>query len=227
MDSALEGLADALQNALSARAQLCGWTAKPSDALVHTTGDLTVGALLESRKDLDFEVPRFRRAIELAPAAVSILVCGLDADATDASYRSALWWTGLVRSGIAPALRSDLHLFLIGPLGSRDQNEWRGRRSRVESDERFCRKFLWLPSFSPEPAEIDLFLDRTLLAKPWDGDTAEPRSLDPLQELLQGFSSPNLTNDQAQAWINRLSVFDSGGVAGIAEDLVAIIGGKR
>jgi hypothetical protein len=199
--------------------------------LVQTTGDRALDALINpvtvAPQTSDFEVPRFRRAMELSPAAVSILVCGLDGEATDASYRSALWWTGLVRSGIAPSRRSDLHLFLIAPSGSRDNHEWRAKRSRIESDERFCRKFVWLPSSAPEPAEIGTFLDRTFLAKPWEGNPAEPRSLDPLEQLLQGFSSPNMSSEEAQAWINRLSLLDSVGVSGIAEDLVAIIGGKR
>lgn len=231
MDSALPHLAEALEGALMERARLCGWAAEPSEALVQTTGDRGLDGLFElhSRpaETGEFEVPRFRRAIELSPAAVSILVCGLDGEGTDSSYRAALWWTGLVRSGIAPSRRSDLHLILIAPSGSRDSPEWRGRRSRIESDERFCRKFVWLPSPTPEPAEIGAFLDRTLLAKPWEGNPAEPRSLDPLEQLLQGFSSPNISSDQAQAWINRLSQVDSAGFAGIAEDLVAIIGGKR
>jgi hypothetical protein len=231
MDSALPALADALEHELAARAQRCGWSTTPSDALVRTTvkSALDPKFALGTASDVPdgFELPRFRRAMELSPAALSILVCGLDADAMEASYRSALWWTGLVRSDISPSRRSDLHLFLIAPRGSLDDLAWRGRRSRIESDERFCRKFVWLPSSQPKSDEIDTFLDRTFLAKPWEGESAAPLSLDPLERLLDEFSSTNISREEAQAWINRLSVLDSAGVSGIAEDLVAIIGGKR
>jgi hypothetical protein len=138
-------------------------------------------------------------------------------------------WTGLVRTDLAPAYRSDLHLFLIAPRGANDDAGWRGRRSRIESDDRFCRKFLWLPSNEPNETEIGTFLDRTFLATPWEGESASPLSLDPLERLIDEFHSPNITREETQAWIERLEAFDgaSGGTAGIAEALVEVIRGER
>lgn len=224
MDDELVGLADSLEREFVARAHRCGWKAAPTPALLLNADKSKPN--IEFALDLarpTYELPRFRRAFALSPATVSILMCGLDGD--DGSYRSALWWTGLVRSNLAPALRSDLHLFLIAPRGASEDATWRGRRSRIESDDRVCRKFLWLPSVEPNPAEVGTFLDRTFLATPWEGESASPRSLDPLERLLDEFYSPHIDREETQAWIERLEALD--GAGGIADALVAIIEGKR
>lgn len=176
----------------------------------------------------DEELPRFRRAFDLQPASLSLLVCGLDAEYPDRSYRAALWWAGLVRSRSTPVRRSDLHLLLIAPPGTDQQAAWRGRRSRFESDERFCLKFVWLPSLKPEVKEISGFLDRTFLAEPWASESAEPRSLDPLERLVDDIGdSSSLTRDEARRWIARLGATDETGFQQMAEDLVDLLESDR
>lgn len=225
MDNDFVGLADSLERELVARAKRCGWKAAPNPALLlDADKDQATTELALPLAPATYELPRFRRALALSPATVTILVCGLDG--AEASYRSALWWTSLVRTDLAPAYRSDLHLFLVAPRGANDDAGWRGRRSRIESDDRFCRKFLWLPSTEPNSTEIGTFLDRTFLATPWEGGSASPRSLDPLERLIDEFHSPNITREETQAWIERLEAFD-GATAGIAEALVDVIRGEQ
>jgi hypothetical protein len=233
MDKDLPALAAALERELGSRAERCNWVATPSAQLLRASdeGD-AIETLLAALPDAPTEVrspdrlPDFRRAIELQPASIGLLICGLDAVKPEDSYRAALWWTGLVRANIAPSRRSDLHLFLIAPKGTHAQAEWQGRRSRIESDERFCRKFVWLPSLDPNRAELETFLDRTFLAQPWVGDSAEPRSLDPLERLVEETSSNSLSRDEARGWVARLGSADVSGMQQIAEDLVGILEGK-
>jgi hypothetical protein len=168
-------------------------------------------------------MPEFRRAYDLQPVSLSILLCLLDAADPEDSYRAALWWTGLVRSEMEPARRSDLHLFLIAPAGTNDEPGWRARRSRIESDERFCRKFLWLPSRVPDGAEIGSFLNRTFLAQPWSGNSVEPRSLDPLEQLVNANVNSTLTPSEVRLWVTRLASLDEIRIQQIAEDLVGIL----
>jgi len=233
MDDALPDLADALETELRHRAKRCGWsTVANADALGdgNDLGTDSVLRVLPTRPVAkhDDELPRFRRAFDLQPASLSLLVCGLYGEDPDRSYRAALWWAGLVRSRSTPVRRSDLHLFLIAPRGSDEQAAWRGHRSRVESDERFCRKFVWLPSLQPDAKEIGGFLDRTFLAEPWASESAEPRSLDPLERLVEDIGgSSSLTSDEARRWIARLGATDENGFQQMAEDLVGILAGKR
>ncbi len=231
MDETLQSLVEALEQELRARAARFGWTPVPSPQLLRDASTPTsVEGLLEGlsvqRREPGRErLPEFRRAFELQPASLGILMCGLDAQKPDESYRSALWWTGLVRSELIPSRRSDLHLFLVAPKGTSEEPRWQGRRSRFESDERFCRKFVWLPSSQPDPKEIGTFLDRTFLAQPWTGDAAEPRSLDPLERLADDASTKSLSPEETRRWIARLGTLD--GIQQIAEDLAAILEGKE
>jgi len=227
MDEALRNLVEALEGELRGRASSFGWIPTESPQLLREAPAGTgVERLLEGlSSDLPDptreRLPEFRRALELQPASLGVLLCGLDAKSPDESYRSALWWTGLVRSELVPSRRSDLHLFLVAPIGTINDPRWQGRRSRIESDERFCRKFVWLPSSAPDPAEIGNFLDRTFLARPWTGETAEPRSLDPLERLAEEAGTKSLTNDETRKWIARLGSLD--GIQQIAEDLATIL----
>ena len=233
MADAFPELADLLLTELSRRATEHGWSvvANASHSDFGERNDLGIDpvldALAERPATASGEVlPLFRRAFDLHPASLSLLVCGLDGDRPDQAYRAALWWAGLVRSRITPVRRSDLHLFLIAPAGTDKTPSWRGRRSRFESDERFCRKFVWLPSCDPSPQEIGGFLDRTFLAQPWGGESAEPRSLDPLERLIEDLGSKSLTADEARRWIARLGAMGDSGFQLMAEELVAMLNGK-
>lgn len=229
----LAPLADVLETELRGRAQKYGWSAVANAEALVEQSDLGIDPVLDAlprrSATIGTEVlPTFRRALDLEPAALSLLICGLDGEEPDQSYRSALWWAGLVRSRTTPVRRGDLHLFLIAPPGTNDESSWRGRRSLLESDERFCRKFVWLPSSAPTPQEVGAFLDRTFLAEPWAGESAEPRSLDPLERLVEDLGgNSSLSVEEARRWIARLGASNDGGFQQMAEDLVAILEAKR
>ncbi len=233
MSETLTQLADTLEVALRGRARKCGWSTVASPSALVDQGDLGIDQLLNALPNRAPEagtetLPAFRRAFDLEPAAVSLLVCGLDAEEPEQSYRSALWWAGLIRARTTPIKRGDLHLFLIGPVGADGESSWRSRRALVESDERFCRKFVWLPSRAPTPDEVSSFLDRTFLAEPWAGESAEPRSLDPLERLIEDVgSNGSLSIDEAKRWIARLQTLGDGGLQEVAEDLVNILSERR
>lgn len=237
MVSNLPDLCSALIARLDARAAERGWQAAVSPELLRDSESLNgIDQLIATlRPDTRQPEPRdrshlpaFQRAFRLAPTPFSLLFCGLEADRPEASYGEALRWTGLVRADIEPWRRSDLHLFLIGPSGSREEGSWRGLRSRLETDERFCRKFVWLPSVKPDNPEIDDFLDRTFLAQPWKAGPAEPRSLDVLARLLEEpQGAGGLTPDEAKLWIKELAAVDATGGQQLAERLYSILRNAR
>jgi hypothetical protein len=117
---------------------------------------------------------------------------------------------------------------LVGPAGSMKRLHWHALRSRIESDERFCRKFVWLPSSTPDREDLSLFLERTFLARPWAVAGLEPTSLDPIQQLIDDASpSSELSASEVKAWIERLGHADGSGMASLAEDLVSLLETKR
>lgn len=220
-------LTDVLEHELFRRAERCGWSPTPSAQLLRSEGSEGLQSLLAALPNLPAsahfqgQLPRRRRAFELRPADLSLLLCGIDSANIDESYREALWWTGLVRSDLTLSKRGDLHLFLIAPQGTREDPAWLARRSRIESDERFCRKFLWLPSTEPNLEEVAAFLDRTFLAHPWEGRSAEPRSLDPLEQLLDHASTGvQLSANELRHWLATLGATDASAGQQLAEALV-------
>lgn len=227
-------LTDALISELSVRASSSGWSARENPQLLRENDRGAIESLLLDQSTTsvvgrpDERLPAFRRALDLQPASLSLLLCGLDADKPADAYRAALWWTGLVRSELAPTKRSDLHLFLVAPRGTSSQAAWQGHRSRYESDERFCRKFVWLPSQDPSRDEIDAFLDRTFLAKPWQSPSVAPQSLDPVERLLQeAYRGGLLHPDEVSQWITRLGQPDTTGGQQVADELVRILEARQ
>lgn len=229
-EASVRELADALELEVRDRAQRWRWSVTENVQLRERNRD-GIETILDAlprpssaSARVEPQPPRFRRALELKPASVAVLLSGLDSSNTEDSYRAALWWAGLVRSEITPARRSDLHLILIAPAGTFDEPSWCARRGLYEADERFCRKFVWLPTETPSPSEIGTFLDRTFLARPWEAQTAEPSSLDPLQSLVEEAPADvHLTPDETRRWIARLGALDAGGLPKLAEDLVALL----
>lgn len=221
--------AEVLAAALERRANAFGLALTPSDHLVRDDpGALTslIEAIPVPRPEQPLpasKLPPDRRAYVIPSTGVSLLICALQ-DEFHSSYRAALWWVGLVRSDCSPTRRSDLHLFLVGPRGVRKQAEWIRRRNAVESDERFCRKFLWLPDDSPSMGELEPFLDRTLLGRPWDAASAQPSALDPFHDVVRSLP-PNQTLDsqEAERWLARLAEDEDGGTQKLAQDLVALL----
>lgn len=224
MSDARQALITALESALRACAARFGWTAEASPALLREPIGVRslVQALATEESALPLNAtPMFRSGLELRPGAIGLLICALDDATFETSYRAALWWAGLVRSELPASRRSDLHLFLVAPKGARDEASWHARRSAIESDERFCRKFVWLPSSTPSQEETAGLLDRTFLAQPWAAEAAEPSSLDPFERLAADADTPSLTPKEASRWVQRLGSADV--VQRIADDLVAIL----
>lgn len=62
---------------------------------------------------------------------------------------------------------TSLSLFLLGPLGSRDSQEWNDWALEVELDEKVCRKIVWLLPQKPMDQDAQEFLEGTALAQPW------------------------------------------------------------
>src|SRR5882672_9376347 len=95
MADALPKLADALETEVRGRAKRLGWsTVANSDALGERS-DLGIDPVLDALPERPVtvhgeELPLFRRALDLQPASLSLLVCGLDGERPDQSYRAAL-----------------------------------------------------------------------------------------------------------------------------------------
>lgn len=62
---------------------------------------------------------------------------------------------------------TSLSLFLLGPLGSKDDQEWNDWALEIELDEKVCRKIVWLLPASPTDQDAQEFLEGTSLAQPW------------------------------------------------------------
>lgn len=61
----------------------------------------------------------------------------------------------------------NLQLFLIGPKGAFAQSEWRQIAAEIETDDRICRKVVWLYDTAPTIEDAKYFLGRTFVARPW------------------------------------------------------------
>ena len=79
---------------------------------------------------------------------------------------------------------TSLSLFLIGPLGSKNDQEWNDWALEIELDEKVCRKIVWLlPAVPGEQDAVD-FLEGTALAQPWKHhENVAAEKLDSLAEL--------------------------------------------
>lgn len=122
-----------------------------------------------------------------------------------------------LRAGVEPQLRRyrnqaliarswlgaeapNLQLFLAGPVGALMDSQWRQLAAEIESDDRICRKLVWLFEGSPTVREARGFLERTFVAKPWPSEH-HPVKLDVVADypLPQGWEEaiddPTLDNE--------------------------------
>jgi hypothetical protein len=211
-----------LEHAISARVAARGWALKINKVFV----DEKIAARLAVGNETDtdgegYALPSSRRAYDLSPTFAHLLVCAVGEDA-DLEYRRALWWAALIRSQIAPKARADLHLLLVAPEATEFDAGWRARAIRWEADQRFCRKFVWLPSANPTK-DVGTLIDRTFLATPWTGEVAEPRSLDPLRSLSEELAAKGtLPVTLIDRWFEVLAS-DESSATQIAEGLVRLM----
>lgn len=84
------------------------------------------------------------------------------------------------------ARKENLLLILVGPpVDPTNDRGWIDRAYETERDERLCRKMVFLPPIEERrlAQEIEQFLGRTFLARPWDVENEEA-DLDPLRTTL-------------------------------------------
>lgn len=94
-------------------------------------------------------------------------------------------------------LREDMMLFLVGPFGSAGNPEWEMQKSRIETNEKVCRKLVWLPPDETEDpsSSLEKVLSRSFLAQPWRKWRDAPPSKAPLDHLATLFLKPGASAD--------------------------------
>lgn len=103
----------------------------------------------------------------------------------------------------------NLHLFLIGPAGALMDATWRQFAAEIESDDRVCRKQVWLFDATPSLDDAREFLERTFVARPWP---SEQRT-----ELLDSMANISLPKGWEEALQNQELDF-----SGLVEQLIAL-----
>ncbi|XHR31035.1 MAG: ABC-three component system middle component 1 [Chthoniobacteraceae bacterium] len=78
----------------------------------------------------------------------------------------------IARSWLSEELSDDLVLFLVGPLGSEADPEWRALAAQIDRNDLVCRKLVWLPPMAESEwsESVAQFFRRTFLAHPWIDD---------------------------------------------------------
>lgn len=101
----------------------------------------------------------------------------------------------IARTWLSTERSDDLTLLLTGPLGSKNNPHWGAMAAGIERNDLVCRKLVWLPPASESHWDEDLnaFMSRTSLARPWAGAaTTEQKPLDELSDvksLLKGWEA--------------------------------------
>ena len=92
----------------------------------------------------------------------------------------------------------DLQMFVSFPPGEASTKEWVDYAGSIESDDRICRKLVWLPADGESGETAEDFLSRTFLASPW---TAAIRSstavLDTMSEIELPMGWSDLVGDDS------------------------------
>ena len=194
-----------LVSEIFARAKHASWQISQEGSL-ENAAELHSNALLRALEAApsqeQYKLPEHRVAL-LVRGCVRLLITAIDEESEFLSAcRGALWWAGAVRGSLHPISRADLHLFIVASFSPGKEESALRDRSRIEADERICRKHVWLPALETRVAD---FLDATFLARPWQRDQLLPQSLDPLQKLVE---TAGLPSNMATAWVNALSSMD-------------------
>jgi hypothetical protein len=152
-------------------------------------------------------VPATRMAVRAFPLPHIILLCELtfQEDGTPL-LDPMLWWVSLVRQRLNMHERADLHV-IVAAIDERIPAR-RGWYSRIETDDRLCRKLVFAPKTAASArSEATTFLDRTFFARPWNSmGTSTARSLDPMLATAARFTSAtSVSLDEARAWLSVLS----------------------
>jgi len=151
-----------------------GIGASVADASPHLLGsrfnsevlsDAILGSSLRKRDD---DLPPYVRAIQLDgfPVLIGVLIGSAEVSNIGPQLRRYRNQATIARSWLGPEA-PNLHLFLIGPIGALLDADWRQLAAEIESDDRVCRKQVWLPAVQYSPDDAREFLARTFIARPW------------------------------------------------------------
>jgi hypothetical protein len=94
----------------------------------------------------------------------------------------------VTRASLPPASNEDVVLYLVGPVGSINEPEWRTFGMQVERNDLVCRKLVWLPPADTAQRESSIveFCRRTFLSRPWSGPVER---VQPQLDALSGAAS--------------------------------------
>ena len=87
----------------------------------------------------------------------------LDVDAADSIFDAAIE-RAYDRWIVAGDGAANIVMFCLAPPEAETIPDWLPFSAKVERDEAICRKLVWLP----ETTSVEAFLDRTMLARPWE-----------------------------------------------------------
>lgn len=125
-----------------------------------------------------FSISHYRVVLAGLPPAVN----GVGAAAEAALERALEVWRSVPGMGVA-----DIYLLFAGPWRSDHDAEWEALAGGIERDQRVCRKLVWLPD--EDGGNLERFLGRTFLARPWD--EVESAGASALEALESDFSLPD------------------------------------
>jgi hypothetical protein len=138
------------------------------------------------------------------------------------SIRALHYRAANARMCLSTDQKDDLVLILAGPAGSDRVLSWEAHASRLERDDRICRKLVWLPPVAEAESMLAAreFLARTFLARPWEIELgANPRELDARERLRKALEVRELARPGEiailEAWFPLLVQFadqDTGAV---------------
>jgi len=135
------------------------------------------------RKKNDFPDRAAAYRIDGVPVLLGVLNCGAQRSAVHDLARRYRNQASIARSWLGVEA-SNLQLFILGIRGTAHDAQWRQFAAEIETDDRVCRKLVWLPPPNPTEHDAKSFLQRTFLARPWeDRDTATLPRLDAMSEI--------------------------------------------
>jgi len=128
------------------------------------------------------------------PLILGILPKIANAESVFASVRRYRNQCVVARSNLTADQALDLNLFLLGPAGSDNDEQWKALGATIERDDRVARKQVWLRPLQADANEdsFRLFCERTFMARPWlKGHPIEAQlALDPIEELFTDEGGP-------------------------------------
>lgn len=188
----------------------------PERILEEPTNGMTTlcNAICEQAKSVNLEVSQIDRhangdlhpILQVGIDCHSIVIGRLLKEGLDQIYG---WYTGeafLLRGKVCTP--DDVRIFLVGPDGSNVDSEWRMYAQRIESNERVCRKLVWLPpaNEAEHSLSLDTLFKRSFLARPWRQAAPAEGELDYFSDMFQRHFQSNMTQNDSvnKEWLSIL-----------------------